>query len=253
VFRTKPQIALDLIDRALANGVRVQAWTFDENYGRDPAFLDGLDQRGQLFVGEVPTNFHGWARKPRVLRSGRTGRRGRRKQYPRLAARDRRASEVRNLVRYSPVFRTKKWQRYRIKDTERGPEVWEVKWAAAWRPAGKRGRPGTWMDAGPAHVVCLPNRELDETLPLELGAKVQGPGRPRGRVIVDRQGRPAIGTRKVNCSAVGKMDVDRLGFHVRNDAPNRPQRRYTQKLVEQRGIPHNLGPPRAKVAEIHPL
>jgi len=127
VFRTKPQIGLELIDRALANGARVQAWTFDEGYGRDTAFLDGLEQRGQVFVGEVPTNFRGWLKKPRVLR------RGCKKNYPRLAARDRHCSEVRNLARYSPVFRKQKWQRYRIKDTQRGPEVWEVKWAKFWR------------------------------------------------------------------------------------------------------------------------
>src|SRR5436309_39520 len=64
VFRTKPQMALELVDRALANGVRVQAWTFDELYGRDSAFLDGLEQRGQIFVAEVPTNFHGWIKRP---------------------------------------------------------------------------------------------------------------------------------------------------------------------------------------------
>jgi SRSO17 transposase len=133
VFRTKPQIGLVLIDRALANGVRVQAWTFDEGYGRDTAFLDGLEQRGQVFVGEVPVNFHGWMKKPRVLRRGRPRRRGRKKNYPRLAARGRRTSEVQNLARYSPVFRKQKWQRYRIKDTEHGPEVWEVKWAVFWR------------------------------------------------------------------------------------------------------------------------
>ena len=132
MFRTKPQIGLALIDRALANGVRVQAWTFDEGYGRDTAFLDGLEQRGQVFVGEVPTDFHGWMKKPRVLRKGRS-RRDRRKKYPRLAARGRRSSAVQNLVRYSPVFRKQKWQRYRIKDTQHGPEVWEVKWAKFWR------------------------------------------------------------------------------------------------------------------------
>ena len=60
MFRTKPQIALAMVDRALGHGVRVQAWTFDELYGRDAAFLDGLEQRRQVFVGEVPTNFHGW-------------------------------------------------------------------------------------------------------------------------------------------------------------------------------------------------
>jgi SRSO17 transposase len=133
VFRTKPQIALELIDLASANGVRVQAWAFDEAYGRDTAFLDGLEQRGQVFVGEVPTNFHGWLKKPRVLRRGRLRRRGRKKSYPRLAARNRRCSEVKNLVRYSPVFHKQKWQRYRIKDTQHGPEVWEVKWAKFWR------------------------------------------------------------------------------------------------------------------------
>jgi len=133
VFRTKPQIALGLVDHALANGVRVQAWTFDELYGRDSAFLDGLEQRGQIFVAEVPTNFRGWMKKPRVLRRGKSSsRRGPKKKYPRLTA-SQRSSEVQNLLRYSPVFRQQRWQRYRIKDTTRGPEVWEVKWTVFWR------------------------------------------------------------------------------------------------------------------------
>lgn len=140
VFRTKPQMALDLVDRALANGVRVRAWTFDELYGRDAAFLDGLEQRGQVYVAEVPVDFRGWMKKPRVLRRGpTTRRRGRRKTYPRLAAGPA-ACEVRNLLRYSPAFRRQRWQRYRIKDTTRGPEVWEVKWAVFWRKTSV-GRP----------------------------------------------------------------------------------------------------------------
>jgi SRSO17 transposase len=140
VFRTKPQIALAMVDRALGHGVRVQAWTFDELYGRDVAFLDGLEQRRQVFVGEVPTNFHGWVMKPQVLRAGRSPCRGRKKKYPRLARR-RPSSEVRNLLRYSPKFRMQRWQRYRVKDTERGPEVWEVKWSVFWRK-GSNGLPG---------------------------------------------------------------------------------------------------------------
>jgi SRSO17 transposase len=121
-----------MVDRALSHGVRVKAWTFDELYGHDTAFLDGLEQRHQVFVGEVPTNFRGWVIRPRVLQDGPAPRRGRKKRYPRLA-RGRRSSEVQNLARYSPVFRQQKWQRYRIKDTQRGPEVWEVKWAVFWR------------------------------------------------------------------------------------------------------------------------
>jgi SRSO17 transposase len=140
VFRTKPQIALGMVDRAWDHGIRVRAWTFDEAYGRDTAFLDGLEQRQQVFVGEVPTNFHGWVLKPRVLHDGPSPRRGRKKKYPRLA-RGRPSSEVQNLLRYAPTFRQQTWQRYRIKDTERGPEVWEVKWAVFWRK-GTTGLPG---------------------------------------------------------------------------------------------------------------
>jgi SRSO17 transposase len=133
-FRTKPQIALDQINHALSNGVCVSAWTFDELYGRDGRFLDGLESEQQVFVGEIPVDFHGWVQKPRVLRKApkNAGKRGRRKKYPRLARR-RLSSEVRNLLTYSPVFREQSWQRYRIKDTDNGPEVWDVKWAVFWR------------------------------------------------------------------------------------------------------------------------
>ena len=105
--------------------------------------------------------------------------------------------------------------------------------------------PHSMLQTRHARHACMHHRHQRPT--------IQVTPRPRGSVIINRKGRPAIGTRKGSCSAVGQMDIDRLGFPVRNDAPNRPRGRYTQKLVEQRGIPHQLGPPRAKVAEIHPL
>ena len=139
-FRTKPQIALQLIDQSRANGIRVAAWTFDELYGRDGKFLDGLEQRGEVFVAEVPVDFHGWLQKPKILHHGPQNTCGRRKNYPRVARR-RPACEVRHLLKYSPLFREQSWQRYRIKDTAKGPEVWEVKWAVFWRK-GEGGLPG---------------------------------------------------------------------------------------------------------------
>jgi SRSO17 transposase len=141
-FRTKQEIALEQIDRALGHGIRVAAWTFDELYGRDHKFLDGREERKQTFVAEVPVDFHGWVRKPHVLRKGpETGHgRGRPKKYPGLA-RQIPSSEVRTLVKYSPSFRKQSWQRYRVKDTDKGPEVWEVKWAVFWRKQ-ESGLPG---------------------------------------------------------------------------------------------------------------
>lgn len=137
-FQTKPQIALDMIDRVLGNGIRVAAWTFDELYGRDSKFLDALDQRGQAFVAEIPSDARVWTRKPKVIRRppAKAGK-GRPKKTPHPAHKPP-ACEVRNLIRYSAMFLEQSWQRYRIKDTESGPEVWEVKWHRVWRKTERK-------------------------------------------------------------------------------------------------------------------
>ena len=132
-FQTKPQIALELIDRATANGIEVMAWNADELYGRDGHFLDGLDARNEAFVVEIPPKAHVWLSKPKVLRKPPKNRPGRPRRYPRLRRRDAKPSEVQNLAKYSPTFTDPSPQRYRIKDTHKGPEVWEIRWSTCWR------------------------------------------------------------------------------------------------------------------------
>lgn len=109
------------------------AWTADEFYGRDGAFLDGLDDRGAAFVVEIPPATHVWLTKPIVLKKPPQNRTGRPQKYPRLRKRDQKPGEVQNLAKYSPIFREQTPQRYRIKDTHRGSEVWEVRWHTCWR------------------------------------------------------------------------------------------------------------------------
>lgn len=133
MFQTKPQIALALIDRAKANGIQVMAWTADELYGRDGVFLDGLDERNEAFVVEIPPNSHVWLRQPKVLKKPPLNSTGRPKKYPRLRKREQQPSEVQNLAKYAPAFREQRPQRYRIKDTHRGSEVWEIRWETCWR------------------------------------------------------------------------------------------------------------------------
>ena len=137
-FKTKPQIALDLIDRALSNGIQVRAWTFDELYGRSSKFLDALHARKQAFVAEIPSDTQVWTSLPRVVRRrpAKAGN-GRLPNVPRVTRKPP-AREVRNLIQYSAKFREQSWQRYRIKDTESGPEVWEVKWLTVWRKTGNK-------------------------------------------------------------------------------------------------------------------
>jgi SRSO17 transposase len=55
-YRSKWQIALEQVKRALGNGVRFDWLTFDEWYGGKPGFLSGLEELGLLYVCEVPAN-----------------------------------------------------------------------------------------------------------------------------------------------------------------------------------------------------
>lgn len=133
--RTKPEMALAQIRRALANGVRVAAWTFDEHYGQSYAFLDGLDALGQTYVAEVPSDFYGWAVYPKLvhrLTPQELRRGGRKKPVPRLAGGTAKASQVGKLLRHSPAFRKQPWTAIHLKEAEKGPMVREVKVIRFW-------------------------------------------------------------------------------------------------------------------------
>lgn len=56
-FQTKPEIALDLIDQARADGIPFSMVGADSLYGDNPAFLDGLVQRHLECVVAVASDF----------------------------------------------------------------------------------------------------------------------------------------------------------------------------------------------------
>lgn len=126
IYRPKWQIALEQYDRALGNGLSLDWLTFDEGYGSKPELLRQLMQRGQKFVAEMPKSLMGWLKPPRVVtRPYRRGR-GRGRAVPRLAAGSPKAKRVEQWLN-DPAVRAQPWQRYRVKDGENGPVVWECK------------------------------------------------------------------------------------------------------------------------------
>jgi SRSO17 transposase len=156
VYRPKWKIALELFDRARNNGVTFDWLTFDEGYGGKPEFLRELHGRKQCFVGEVPTTFSGWIHEPRVTDRPfrRAKRRGR--KTPRAIAGSRPAISVENMLKYSPELRDQEWVRYRVKDGEKGPMVWEAKHVRI-TVKDERGLPGMRL-----HLVVARN-VLDPT------------------------------------------------------------------------------------------
>lgn len=53
VYRSKSELALDMVDAATRNGVRYGYLVADGGYGKEPAFLRGLEERGKRFVVDV--------------------------------------------------------------------------------------------------------------------------------------------------------------------------------------------------------
>jgi SRSO17 transposase len=128
VHRSKAKIALELLDRARANGLQFDWLTFDEWYGSKPPFLRALDERGQRFLGEIHKNVVGWIEPPRITRRPYCrGKRGSGRKTPRVVSGSRKPQTVGELAQSHPALRDQPWQTWQIKDTEKGPLVWKVK------------------------------------------------------------------------------------------------------------------------------
>jgi SRSO17 transposase len=127
VHRPKWRIALEQRDRAVANGIGLDWVTFDEGYPMNPEFLFALDDRGQHYVGEIKRTFTGWLQRPGLLYKRPARAKGRTGRFPRVKKKDVRAISLENMLKYSPRLRKIPWERFHIKDTEKGPMVWEAK------------------------------------------------------------------------------------------------------------------------------
>jgi SRSO17 transposase len=150
VYRPKWKIALELLDRALANGVRFGWLTFDAGYGMHSDFMAALDARGVLYVGEVPEHLPGWTKAPPVMLKEHAShaREGRPRTFPRvkvLPGDMHKAKPAGSLSRRSPAFTSKPWTAFRVKDDSHGPVVWEAREAPFHLRVGTRdvGTP-TW-------------------------------------------------------------------------------------------------------------
>jgi SRSO17 transposase len=113
VYRPKHHIALELLDRAEGNDVHLEWITADIWYSEKPDFLAGLEQRQRRYVVEIPRNLHGWLYNP-----------GDQPRHPPRA--------VEELCQHARPMMRQEWTPFHIKDTEKGPMVWQVKSTPLW-------------------------------------------------------------------------------------------------------------------------
>jgi SRSO17 transposase len=129
VYRPFYQIALDQIRHATENGLKFDWVTADERYGSVPPFSETLEEMGVAYVLEVRKNVTGWLVRPETWdeSSEVPGGAASYRNFPRIAEGAAGPKRVDEFVQHSRIFRAQSWIPYRVKDTENGPEVWEIK------------------------------------------------------------------------------------------------------------------------------
>ena len=121
-YRSKWQIALEQVDRALGNGVRFDWLTFDEWYGGKPGFLAGLDARGVLYACEVPPDLPCYPGRPKY----------------RSLQRPFAPKPVASACKFSKPFKGKPWKTFKLARKTLGDQVWEVRAAQVYLARGGR-------------------------------------------------------------------------------------------------------------------
>lgn len=120
-FRTKPEIALDILKRTLDEGVPMKYLCADELYGRSSNFRREVAGLGLTYVVEIPCNLSGWT--------------------------ESRLQKGKEAIRVDELWKRggPKWQMFHIKNTGTGPVVWEVRAARFSVKEDDAASPAQWL------------------------------------------------------------------------------------------------------------
>jgi SRSO17 transposase len=123
VFHTEPELGLEMIAALIERGVIPFRWVAcDENYGKIPAFLDGIASLGKWYLAEAPSDTRVWLRRPTIQPPG-CGPMGRPRIHPRVKPSAPRPLELCALIKQLPASA---WHRRIIKEGSKGPLMVEL-------------------------------------------------------------------------------------------------------------------------------
>jgi SRSO17 transposase len=117
-YKTKPEIGLELLQKAEKRGSLPFSWVAaDELYGDSPAFRDGVDELEKWYFTEIKSTTPIWRTRPKVYVPKWKGR-GRRPSRLRLRYASQRPIQVKDMVRNIPK---QDWVQAIIKEGSKGP------------------------------------------------------------------------------------------------------------------------------------
>lgn len=141
-FKTKPEIAVELLREAIQRGGLPFKWVAaDELYGDSPDFRDSVAEMDKWYFTEVRCSTLVWRRRPAVYLPKWAGR-GRHPTRLRLRTPNQRPSRVDELVKRIPK---KAWTRAGVKEGSKGPIVCDFAFLRVTEARGGLPGPEVWL------------------------------------------------------------------------------------------------------------
>jgi len=170
-FRTKPELAGDLIESVRANGLLPHDWVIaDEAYGSNGTLLDRLEGLGERYLMEVPVSTTVFTKDPATEIPPSVGR-GPSPSRPRRDS----VGSVRDVAASLPQSA---WQTLQLRDGAKGPLMFELATVRVWQVRHRKPGPPSWLvirrslEANPETKCYLSNADAD--VPLATLAAVTG-------------------------------------------------------------------------------
>lgn len=171
IFRTKPELGVEMVQQAVQRGLPFRWVTADSVYGDSPTFVQGVRGLGKWYVVDTSADARVWLNEPEVIPAG-TKTRGRPTTQPRVASKPERVDEV--VMRLPATA----WKRVVVAEGSQGPRMYEYAFLWVWFSEEK-------LPSGPERLLV--RRSLNQQaevkyhrsnapaeIPLEKLAQVRG-------------------------------------------------------------------------------
>jgi len=172
VFRTKPELALEMVRQAVERGLPFRWVTADSVYGNGPTFVQGVRALGRWYVADSSADARVWLTEPEVIAAGTKGPRGRTTAKPKAATKPERVAEV------AARLPARAWRRLVVAEGSQGPRIYDYAVLWVWFSEGglPSGRERLLVRRSPGQKAEIKYHRSNAPaeVPLEKLARVRG-------------------------------------------------------------------------------
>jgi SRSO17 transposase len=136
IFRTKPELALEMVAGAVSEQIPFRWVGGDSIYGNSPTFVQGVRQLGKWYVLDISSEARVWTKQPQLIPPEQRPRQGRGRSHTRPLV----IGESEQVDQVVAALPASAWHRVTVAEGSQGPLIYE--YAEVWVWFSEEGLPG---------------------------------------------------------------------------------------------------------------